>query len=118
MNLLIAEDDPGCRRLLKRIAQQQGYSCTTVSTSRGLLRDGSLRRPDAVVSDVCLGDGDGIDACLKLRRIHPGLPVAIMTGARSGVARARDAGFDLVLRKPFKVKEMEALLKRLELRME
>lgn len=112
MTILVADDDPAIRRLLRRILERLGYDCVTTVGAAGLQARCTRRRPGAVISDVGLGEGDGIDACLELRRRYPRLAMIIMTGDPIEARRARSAGFLEVLDKPFTVEEFAAALRR------
>ncbi len=71
-------------------------------------------RPDLIVLDVHLPDGNGIDVCRKIR-FHPEagirtIPVLLVSGEDSSDTRIRglDAGADDFLAKPFSPDELRA----------
>jgi len=77
------------------LKHENGLSCvgTATSLAAGLPLVDELR-PDVVVMDVELGDGDGLDATAELMRRYPDLRVVVLT-ARTDTAlmqRASDAG--------------------------
>ncbi len=112
MTVLIADDDAGTRRLMRRMLECLGYSCVAVAGARALERLGETKRPDAVVSDVNLGDGDGVEVCSALRRRYPGLPVVIVTADPASAERARESGFKEILDKPFRQEDLAGALRR------
>jgi two-component system OmpR family response regulator len=70
---------------------------------------------DALVLDVGLPDGNGIDLCAKLREGGVWAPILMLT-ARAGITdrvRGLDAGADDYLAKPFSVDEFDARLRAL-----
>ncbi len=70
---------------------------------------------DAIVLDVGLPDGDGIDLCARLREEGVWAPILMLT-ARAGITdrvRGLDAGADDYLAKPFSVDELDARLRAL-----
>ncbi len=71
------------------------------------------QRPDALLSDISIGADDGIELCRKLRSRYPDLPIALMTGDPEQVQRAREAGFDRPLIKPFAIEELRLVIERL-----
>lgn len=111
MAIVIADDDPAMRGLVRRALARLGYDCKEAGGAEALAK-ACARRPQAVVSDIGLKDGDGIEACLALRWLYPGLPVVIMTGDADEAARALGAGFLEVLKKPFTLAELGAALRR------
>ncbi len=82
---------------------------TSVTTALAMVDE---LRPDLVLMDVHLGDGDGIAATAELTRIHPGLRVVVLT-AHADLAlmnRAADAGACCLLTKTGSLPDMlEAL---------
>ena len=68
------------------------------------------RAPDAVLCDANLPDGDGIEACRRLKLLRPDLTIVIMAWDRSGTDRARRAALGPVLLKPFSPPELKNAL--------
>lgn len=113
MTILIADDDAATRRLLLRLVSRLGFDCAAADSAASFRRACADSPPDAVLSDVDLGDGSGVDACLELLAARPDLPVAIMTGDPERAHLARAAGFRCVLQKPFGAADLAAALKEL-----
>ena len=70
---------------------------------------------DAVVLDLNLPDGDGLDLLRRLRARGSSVPVLVLT-ARDGIddrVRGLDAGADDYLLKPFAIKELQARIRAL-----
>ena len=57
-------------------------------------------RPQVVLLDVHVGSGDGIAFLAELRRLVPGVRVAMLTGT-ADTAAIRSAGPDAIVPKPF-----------------
>ena len=68
MKILIIEDDDGLNRGNSFALEQEGYE--TVSARTLQERDSLFEKekPDAVILDLNLPDGDGIDFCKRIRR--------------------------------------------------
>ncbi len=126
MRLLVVEDDPGIATGLQAALKQAGHAvdCTpTLSQAWAVL---TCEPVDAVLLDLTLPDGDGMDLLRKVRaraaRLRsgggtdlprPDLPVLIMT-ARDAVPdriTGLDGGADDYLSKPFDVNELLARLR-------
>ena len=112
MRIVIADDNSGIRRFLRRYLERRDHDCVEAESVAALVRACALQCPDLVISDVSMGDGDGIETCLKLLRGYQGLSVIIMTGDGENAARADDAGFEEVLAKPIDFGRLDSALKR------
>ena len=124
MRVLVVEDDDGIAAGLVASLRQAGYAvdrCGTLAAAWSAL---SVEPFDAVLLDLGLPDGEGLDLLARLRRQtgrsagaspmpHPDLPVLIMT-ARDGVndcITGLDGGADDYLVKPFDANELLARLR-------
>lgn len=107
--ILVVEDEPQLRRFEVTTLQREGFDVyDAASLERGLIEAGT-RRPDMVVLDLGLPDGDGVDLIRQLRGWSDA-PV-IVVSARTDEAdkvQALDAGADDYLVKPFGVAELLA----------
>ncbi len=107
--ILIVEDDPGIRRFVRQSLEADGHQVfETDSVRRGLIEAGT-RKPDLIVLDLGLPDGDGL---ALIRDVRGWSTVAIIVlSARtdeSGKIDALDGGADDYLVKPFSVGELMA----------
>ena len=106
---LIVEDEPQIRRFVRTALEAEGWQVHEAGTQqRGLIEAGT-RKPDLIVLDLGLPDGDGIDFIGDLRK-WSAVPVIVLS-ARVGEdekIRALDAGADDYLTKPFGVGELLA----------
>jgi two-component system KDP operon response regulator KdpE len=100
--VLVIEDEADIRRFVRVALESEGHDVTEAGTlQRGLIEAGT-RRPDLVVLDLGLPDGDGIDFIGEFRSWSSS-PVLVLS-ARAGETqkvRALDAGADDYLVKPF-----------------
>jgi two-component system, OmpR family, KDP operon response regulator KdpE len=107
--VLLVEDEPDIRRFARMALASEGHEVFEAATlQRGLIEAGS-RRPDLVIVDLGLPDGDGVDLIRDLRTWSTA-PVIVLS-ARSGEADkigALDAGADDYLVKPFGAGELLA----------
>lgn len=106
---LLVEDEPQIRRFVRAALEGEGWQVhEAASMQRGLI-DAGTRKPDLIVLDLGLPDGDGIDFVADLRKWST-VPVIVLS-ARVNEAdkiRALDAGADDYLTKPFGVGELLA----------
>jgi len=107
--ILIVEDDAAIRRFVRQALEAEGHQVfETDSVKRGLIEAGT-RKPDLLILDLGLPDGDGVDLIRDLRGWST-LPVIVLS-ARAGEPDkidALDAGADDYLVKPFSVGELLA----------
>jgi len=115
MRILLIEDN---QRLVETIEQGLG-NCGFAVDSFGTVDEASAVLEtvlyDAVILDLGLPDGDGLDVLKKLREDSNSTPVLIVT-ARDGVddrVKGLDAGGDDYLLKPFAMEELAARVRAL-----
>lgn len=107
--VLIVEDESDIRRFVRMALESEGYEAYEADTlKRGLIEAGT-RRPELVMLDLGLPDGDGVDFIRELRS-WTGIPVIVLSarGAESDKIGALDAGADDYLVKPFGAGELLA----------
>lgn len=107
--ILIIEDEVHIRRFVRLALEAQGHTVHEAENyQRGLIEAGT-RRPDLVILDLSLPDGDGVELIRELRQ-WSSMPVIVLS-ARSAEASkiaALDAGADDYLVKPFGSGELSA----------
>ena len=107
--VLVVEDEEEIRRFVCLSLQRDGFEvCEADGVERGLIQAGT-RRPDLLVLDLGLPDGDGVDLIRELRTWSD-MPILVLS-ARSGEddkVEALDAGADDYLVKPFGASELLA----------
>ena len=107
--LLVIEDDPAILRFVRQALEADGHQVFDTDTvKRGLIEAGT-RRPDLIVLDLGLPDGDGV-ALLRDLRGWSQVPVIVLSarGDEQDKIDALDAGADDYLVKPFSVGELLA----------
>jgi two-component system KDP operon response regulator KdpE len=107
--ILIIEDEAAIRRFVHPTLEAHGYRLLEAETSAQGLALASQHRPDAILLDLGLPDGDGMETLERLRQWSD-TPVVVIS-ARDREAdkiAALDAGADDYLTKPFGVGELLA----------
>ncbi len=108
-HILIVEDEADIRRFVRLTLESEGHTVHEAATlQRGLIEAGT-RRPDLVVLDLGLPDGDGVDLIRDLRT-WSAMPIIVLSArsAESSKIAALDAGADDYLVKPFGSGELMA----------
>lgn len=106
---LLVEDEPHIRRFVRAALEGEGWQVFEAATMQRGLIDAGTRRPDLVVLDLGLPDGDGIDFIGDVRKWSP-VPIIVLSARvdEQDKIRALDAGADDYLAKPFGVGELLA----------
>jgi len=115
---LVVDDEAVLAEMVSMALRYEGWSVTTAGDGAAALAAARAQRPDVVVLDVMLPDMSGLDVLLKLRALHPSLPVLMLTAKDAVEDRIAGlaAGGDDYVTKPFSIEEvvlrLRALLRR------
>jgi two-component system OmpR family response regulator len=106
--LLVVDDEETILELLSGSLRLAGFEVTTAANGTEALRAAAASRPDLVLLDVMMPNGDGFEVVRRMRSSGPNVPVIFLT-ARDGV-RERIAGLALggddYVTKPFSLDEV------------
>ena len=107
---MIVEDDEGIGANLERAFASDSTTVAwarTATAARSMARE---RRPDLVLLDLGLPDGDGVDVCRSLLGEQPALPIIILTARDTeiDVVVGLDSGAVDYVTKPFRLAELSA----------
>jgi two-component system KDP operon response regulator KdpE len=112
--VLLIEDEKTIRRFVRAAVEEEGCAVVEAETMAGGLIEAGVQKPDLLILDLGLPDGNGIDLIRDLRGWSE-VPVLILS-ARSqenDKIDALDAGADDYLTKPFSVGELRARVRAL-----
>ncbi|HXU88565.1 MAG TPA: ATP-binding protein [Methylomirabilota bacterium] len=107
VNVLVVEDEAETRDLVATVLTACGARVTATASADEALRALPRVKPDVVVSDIGMPNGDGYDLIRRLRTLDPAdggaTPAAALTAAAatSDRRRALEAGFEVHVAKPF-----------------
>jgi two-component system KDP operon response regulator KdpE len=107
--VLLVEDDRHIRRFLRTTLETEGWRVFEAETLRQGVVDAATRKPDLVIADLGLPDGDGVDLIRQVRTWSR-VPVIVLSARSDEVDKvsALDAGADDYIEKPFGVSELLA----------
>lgn len=110
MRMLIVEDDCALGPFLQHGFERDGYRVKLVVNGEQAAIAYGLEAPDLTLLDLGLPKKDGESVLTDMRKIHPNLPVMILTGRHDLESRIRclEAGADDVVLKPFSFRELSA----------
>jgi two-component system response regulator TctD len=115
MRLLLVEDDPYLQENLVRSLSRRGLQVTSAATAAQAVSLWQSLRPDVVLLDLTLPDGDGLNVVSQVRQLGFTTPVLVLT-ARTTVGDrvlGLNSGADDYMAKPFDLDELEARLNAL-----
>jgi two-component system KDP operon response regulator KdpE len=106
---LLVEDEPHIRRFVRGALEQEGWQVHEAATLQRGLTEAGTRKPDVVILDLGLPDGDGVDFIADLRK-WSAVPVIVLSARvnEDEKIRALDNGADDYLTKPFGLAELRA----------
>lgn len=117
IHILIADDDPNIRTLLRFYLQKEGYTVHAAEDGLHAAEILERERIHLAVVDVMMPGKDGYELCQEIRDVYD-LPVILLTAKREVEDKERGflAGTDDYLVKPFEPRELlfriKALLRR------
>jgi len=101
--ILVVEDNPITRKMLRVVLQAEGYSVVEATDGREALAAVEEARPDLVLQDLILPDMDGVELLRRLRAVTGAeLPVLALSGFLSRLEQLQtsEEGFTALLVKP------------------
>jgi two-component system KDP operon response regulator KdpE len=106
---LVLEDEREIRHFVRNSLEAEGWQVVDAATIKQGLVEAGTRRPDLIIADLGLPDGDGVDFIRQVRT-WSGVPIIVLS-ARTHEAEkvaALDAGADDYITKPFGTAELLA----------
>ena len=116
VSILVVDDDPQTLRHVREALSGTGYSVTVTGDPVEALNVAKTSRPDLVILDLVLPDGDGIELMQEMKAVAD-IPVIFLSayGQDQVIAQAFEAGAADYVTKPFSSTELVARI-RAELR--
>jgi PAS domain S-box-containing protein len=114
--ILLVEDDPDTRELLKTLLERHGAQVTAVSSSTDALSEIARAKPDVILSDIGMVGENGYELIRKIRSLSPDaggrIPAIALTAYAGPTDRRRAllAGFQTHLAKPVDPDDLLAVI--------
>ena len=107
--VILIEDEVQIRRFVRAALEAEGWQVHEAETAKRGLADAGTRKPDLLIVDLGLPDGDGIDVIRDVRG-WSNVPIIVLSARANEVDKvaALDAGADDYLAKPFGLGELMA----------
>lgn len=110
--VLVIEDEEAIRRFLRVTLESRGFRVKESATAHDGVLQAVTQRPDLILLDLGLPDGDGLEVTKTIRK-ESAVPIVVLSarGQESDKVAALDAGADDYLTKPFGVGELLARIR-------
>jgi len=113
-HLLVVDDDPVTLNLLKEVLTKEGYKVDTALGGEEAISQGMDHFFDIIITDVRMGDKDGMEVLRSFKKISPETTVIMITAFGSietAIEAIRKGAFDYIS-KPFKLEEIKITIRR------
>ena len=113
-HVLIADDDRAIRMTLEAGLALNGFLVTAVSSGREAIEAARKKSFAAIVCDIFMPDGDGMEVVRKLGAVCPQTPIILITaqGSIDLTVQALSEGASDFIAKPFEIGVLANLLRR------
>ncbi len=105
LSVLVVDNDPSLLALIAAQLRNSGFSCTSARSGSEGARRFEIARPDLVITDLNMPDGDG-ETLVRYIRTHAETPIILISAYPNGkqtITRHTNTRF---LRKPFESREL------------
>lgn len=112
--ILIVDDEDALREIIAQRLKRKGYEILEAGTVKQALSHIQDHLLDAVLLDIKLPDGDGLNLLPKIKQLQPDLQVVMLTGngtIESAIEAMKQGAFDY-LTKPCNLSELEITLQK------
>lgn len=111
--VLVVDDDQQMRRFLRTVLVGQGHAVVEADTVAAGIDEMRRSRPDVILLDLGLPDGDGLTVLAAMSPDEPRIPVVVLSarGQEGDKVIALDTGADDYLTKPFGAGELMARIR-------
>ena len=112
--VLVVDDDPVTLTLLNEVLSKEGYGVDTALGGEEAIAKGMDQLFDVVITDVKMGDKDGMEVLRSFKKNAPDTTVIMITAFGSietAIEAIREGAFDYIS-KPFKLEEIKITVQR------
>jgi len=117
-SVLVVDDEPGMRELVKHLLINAGYHVLEASNGKHAMEFLKNESPDLVITDIIMEEMDGVEIIMEIRENYPDIKIIAMSGgskisSEDYLESAADLGADRVFAKPFALSDMLTAIKEL-----
>jgi two-component system KDP operon response regulator KdpE len=112
LKVLVVDDEPPIRKLLRLGLSTQGYDILDAPSGKVAL-ELMAERPDLVILDLGLPDIEGLELLRQIRQANEAVPIVVLSsrGEEAAKVQALDLGADDYVTKPFGMDELLARIR-------
>jgi signal transduction histidine kinase len=112
--ILIVDDEPTLRAVLRDLLAQAGHEVTEAESGRVALENLSTRAPDVLITDQDMPGMSGVELTRQARAAYPNLPIVVLSGVIDADQQEalRSAGASELLLKPISAEDLAAAVAR------
>lgn len=116
--ILVIDDEPQAREMIREMLVREGYSVVVAADGAEGLKVLQDQKPDLVVTDLIMPDKEGIETIIEIRDIDQDIKIIAVSGGgrydpKDSLKMASDLGADRVFRKPFERRAFISAVKEL-----
>ena len=114
LNLMLVDDEERFLATTAKLLERQGHRVATATSGQEALDKLERQEVEVVILDVKMPGMDGLELLRRMRRLHPGVAVVLLTGHASvelGVQGMELGAFDYLL-KPIDLDELLDVVRR------
>jgi len=113
--ILVVDDEDQIRDVLRRTLEKSGYDVTEASNGQEAIDILQEQQFDLVLADILMPKKDGLEVIMFIQREQPAVKCIAISAPSNRVflQSAELLGATEVIEKPFELKEVEAIVKRL-----
>ncbi len=110
--ILIIDDDPSVRSVIRRTMQRAGYVTEEASHGKEALRTIEEKEIDLAIVDIIMPEKGGIETLMEIKKKHPNIKTIVISGkvdthADSFRTLVTQFGSTKILEKPFEMDELK-----------
>jgi DNA-binding NtrC family response regulator len=116
IRLLIAEDDPGARKLYEKAFKQEGYEVVLVEAGGQILAEISESSFDLLITDLKLAAMSALEVLPVVRQKRPNMPVIVVSGHYVNLVEdfhRKGFNVNMFLHKPLSLAELKKAVRSL-----
>ena len=110
--ILVVDDEPGIRELMREILEEEGYEVRTAANGKEALEAMRENKPDLVLLDIMMPAPDGYEVCQIIRNTEEWKDISVIMLTAKGREVEKEKGMamgaDDYVTKPFATQELVA----------
>jgi PAS domain S-box-containing protein len=114
LQILVIDDEPLVRNLLKRVLENAGHDVTEAGDGQEGVKCFRENNFDLVITDHGMPVMNGLDAAFRIKKLNPEIPVLLITGwqTETDTTFQKPSGIDEFITKPFDLEKLVELVNK------